>query len=1092
MFGCVSGASAKATLYRFMFNYSARNLILTAALVAISVTGCTREARKASALASAENDFKGGAYDNAKISYIKVLQLDQRSATPFARLGQIWLEEGAPLRAIAFLKKAEELAPKDSDNRLRLAQVYQAIGAQADARKEALKALEQSSTNEKALVFLTEIAHSPEEIGAAEEAIQKFPGKETALWHLAAANIALRKKDLAGAEEAIKKALAIDPKSPEAHQAQGIVNLVQKNPKGAVVELKTAATLAPARSNVQMTYAQFLSQIEGPDAATAYLKGLTAKAPDFLPAWIMLGRLAFAKGKYDEVSGNLENVFSRDPENIDARFLQSDVFLAKHEPEKAVTELEKLEKTYPELPPARYRMAQAYLQQNKTAQAGSELDQALAKNPDYTEAILARAELNLRTGKAAPAVSELQELLIKQPRLRPAQLLLADAYRAVGRTEDAASIFREQIKVTPDALEPYLVLGTIDVQRGKTDEARISFAKALELAPDNLLAIEQLVNLDLKAKDFAAATELVKGQLQKHPDRAAPWLLQGKLLMAQAQWKEAEKVLKKALELDPNSGTAYDMLVATYLTTNRLPDAAHELETVLAKAPQNQAALMTLAIIREKEKDYPKARDAYEKLLVLNPKFVPALNNLSYLYAEQFNQPDKAFELAQKARTLDSANPAVADTLGWAAYKRGDYQQALTLSQESATKVGDNPEIEFHLGMANYMMGQADAARAAFQKALAAPGNFPSKSKAQSRLALLGDVAGSSAALTVAQLEEMLKQQPNDPVARLRLAETYEKQNDWAHAAEAYEAALKINPKLPSAALKLAQIYSGPASNKEKALTYAKMARSLAPGDPKTTAILGRVAFDTGEFSWAYDLLREQARQADSDPRGLHDLAWAAYSLGKVAEARGAMQRSVNASPDAATASDGNEFLTLTALEINSAGLGSAKPGIDAQLKADPKYVPALMAAAALDLQSGSKTTAIDRYQQVLQRFPDFAPAQKQLAIFYADDPTHNAEAFDLATKARKSLPDDPALTRLLGQLSYTKKDYPRAIQFLQEVAEKKALDATGQYYLGMACKEEKRSSDAIKALTEALAGGNLPPPLVAEAQRALVELKKR
>ena len=31
-------------------------------------------------------------------------------------------------------------------------------------------------------------------------------------------------------------------------------------------------------------------------------------------------------------------------------------------------------------------------------------------------------------------------------------------------------------------------------------------------------------------------------------------------------------------------------------------------------------------------KDYPKERDAYEKLLAIDPNFTSALNNLAYLY----------------------------------------------------------------------------------------------------------------------------------------------------------------------------------------------------------------------------------------------------------------------------------------------------------------------------------------------------------------------------------------------------------------------------------------------------------------------------
>ena len=1057
-------------------------LTLTVCLFLSMLPGCTQEARKERYLAEGNKSFQAGAYDKARVYYMKVLQLDQRNAIAFARLGQIWLDGGAPLRAGAFLKKAEELAPNDSENRLRLANVYLTMGGSAEAKKEALNVLEQSPANGKALLLLTEMAHTPEAIKEAERAIAKFPARGTTSYHLAIANLAMRPQNMEVAERAIATAAQVEPKSPAVHQAKGTLDLLQKNPKGAVEEFKTAAQLAPLRSNFKMTYAQYLNQAEGAEAATAYLKEITTKAPDYLPGWTLLARIAFAGKKYEQVPAYLENVFSRDPENIDARLLQSDLWLAKHQPDKAITELEKLDKNFSGSPPVKYRLAQAYLQQNKSTQAADALDQALAKNPDYREAILARAELNLRTGHLPPAIRALEELLRKYPGFKPAQLLLADAYRAVGRPNDAAILFQEQIKVTPNAPDPYFFLGLTQLEQNKSDEARKSFEKVLELSPDNVLAVEQLINLDLRAKDFAAASPRVQGQLKQHPDRAASYIFDGRLLMAQFKWNEAERALKKALELDPDSVPAYDMLVTVYQTTNRLPQAAHELESVLSKAPNNQNALMRLAAIREKQKDFPKAREAYEKVLALNPGFVPALNNLSYLFAEQFNQPDKAYELAQKARTLDSRNPAVADTLGWAAFKRGDYPHALTLLEESSGKISDTPEIQFHLGMANYMMGRTDAARSAFQRALATPGDFPSKARAESQLALLGDGANT---LSSAQLEEMISQRPNDPTTRVRLAESYEREKEWGKAASAYEGALEINPKMGSAALKLARIYSGPPSNKEKALIYAKMARALAPDDPKTAALLGHVAYECRDYSWSYDLLRESSRQLGSDPQVLHDLSWAAYSLGKVDVAREAMQRSLDASPSPDVAADAKSFLTLTALETNPADLAGAKPVVDARLKADPNDGPALMAAATSDLQAGNKSAAVDRYQQILHKFPDFAPAQKRLASIYAEDPSHIQEAFDLGTKARKSLPHDPELAELLGQLSYQKKDYGRAIQLLQESARSKPLDAISQYYLGLACKEEKRPSDAVKALTEALVDGNLPAARRGSAERA-------
>ncbi|MEO5722515.1 MAG: tetratricopeptide repeat protein, partial [Chthoniobacterales bacterium] len=884
-------------------------LFTIAVFAAGSLTGCSAEARKTRWLERAARDYKAGEYDKAKIEYLKVIEIDPKDPEPFVKLGAIWWEEGAPLRAGAFLKRASEMVPNDTANRLRMARVHFTVGQLPEARKEVMTILEQTPNDGGALVLLTEMARTPEDLPAAEIAVQNFTEKETASYQIAVANVAIRKQDVPTAEAAIKRAVELEPKNPEAHQAMGILHLLQQDPKRAREEFKTAAELAPIRSPVRTTYAEYLSKTESPEAASAFLKEITDKAPDFLPAWIMLARQDFAKKKYDEAIKQLGNVFSRDPINIDACLLRADCLIAKNEPDKALEELEKIEKNYPGLPLVKYRFAQAYLQQKKAPQALTVLDQAIIANPNYLEAILLRAQINLQSGNPAAAVSALEEVLKGRAGLRPAQLLLAEGYRATGRLDDAANIFQEQIKQSPETPEFYFFLGVIQQQQKKIEEARASFEKVLTLAPENLLALSRLVELDLEQKDFPRAMGQVQSQLEKRPEVPALHFLQAKVLRAQKDSAGTEKALKKAMELDPKFLSAYEMLVSLYLEDDRLPEAIRQAEAVLSQNQKNEGAWMTLGLIYEKQKEYQKAADAYEKVLAVNESFIPALNNLAYLSAVHLNQLDKAYELAKKARTLDPVGPAISDTLGWVLFKRGDYQQAVILLQESLEKSGGSAEIGFHLGMAHSMMGQTDAARAAFQRALASTGDFPSRAEAESRLALLGDGSGQAQTMSVEQLEPLVKEQPNDPVTRMRLAEAYETKGALAQAAEAYEAALKLNPKLAPAALKLAQLYGGPLANREKALSYAKLARELSPSDPTTTAVLGRIAFETGDFPWSYNLLQESARQLTADPQVLHDLAWAAYSIGKVDDARGAMERCLKASPEPATADDAKSFL---------------------------------------------------------------------------------------------------------------------------------------------------------------------------------------
>src|SRR5439155_20831118 len=141
----------------------------------------------------------------------------------------------------------------------------------------------------------------------------------------------------------------------------------------------------------------------------------------------------------------------------------------------------------------------------------------------------------------------------------------------------------------------------------------------------------------------------------------------------------AETALRKAIKLDPNLAAPYNLLVAIYVQTNKLPNALKQLETVLAKNPQYSAALLTSGIIYERMGDFAKARDSYEKVLALSPNFVPALNNLAYIYSEKLNNLDRAAELARKPHELVPAEPSVQGTFRLALYRTVKCQETAEL-----------------------------------------------------------------------------------------------------------------------------------------------------------------------------------------------------------------------------------------------------------------------------------------------------------------------------------------------------------------------------------------------------------------------------
>jgi tetratricopeptide (TPR) repeat protein len=1063
------------------------SIVRAAALVLVAslLTGCPAAIRKSRARGRAESYFKAGQYDRAKIEYLNLLRLDPKDMTALERSGTMWLEDGAPLRAIPFLLRVRQMAPDKLDARIKLASAMIGLGATKEARKEVLDILEKNPGNADALVLLADAGQTSDDLAITEQQLEKVSNRDAPDIRFAAARVAMHKNNLEEATRQIEQGLAADPKSTRLHLAMGYLLLARQETARAGDEFKAAAEASPLRSPDRLKYIEFQLTHGAVDDGKAALHRMTEQTPDYLPAWITLTRISLAEQKYNEGLALLENVFSRDQDNPDGRLLQSEALLKKGNTAQAVAVLDKLNTTYPDNPIIKYRLAQAYAAAKNIPQARTALKQAITASPNYLEAIVALAQLNLASGNAQDVVSPMEELVRKQPKLSEARRLLASAYLGLGRVDDAAALFREQIKEDPKSAESYFFLGTILRLQKKNAEARQAFEKAAQLAPDNLNPLDQLVDIDLADKQFEAALQRVRQELAQKPDSAYAHCIEGKVWMAQHDYGRAESAFRKATELDPNMAAAYNALVTVYVAANKLPQAIAELESMLQKSPNNPSLLTMAAVAYDKLENYEKARDTYEKLLSLNPDSALTLNNLAYLYGNRLNQLDRAVELARKARTLEATNAAIADTLGWILYKRAEYQEALPLLQEAAGKTPQDPEIWFHLGLTYYMMGQNNSARSALEKAVGAATDFPDKGEAQRRLSQLDRPDGAGDQSSLEQTLALLKQQPDDPILLSKLGAAYDKAGQPAKAAEAYEKALKSNPNLAAAAAKLAQLYAGPLRNPEKALDWAKKARELAPNDTQIVGLLGGIAFQAGNFSWSYSLLQESARLQRDNPQTLFDLAWAAYALGKVAEARKTMQQALDAAPAGPRAEEEKQFVSLTARDQVSSETVNAESEIGKALQAQPDYVPALMAEAAIKLQRHDSDGATAIYARVLEKFPDFAPAQKRLAAIYAEKPENAAKAYDLAVKARKTLPDDPELANTLGEIAYARNEFAYAIRLFQESAARQSLTAKDLYYLGMAQLQTKDEASGRATLTRAVAAG-LPESLAQAAKQKL------
>src|SRR5262249_31753182 len=154
-------------------------------------------------------------------------------------------------------------------------------------------------------------------------------------------------------------------------------------------------------------------------------------------------------------------------------------------------------------------------------------------------------------------------------------------------------------------------------------------------------------------------------------------------------------------------------------------------------------------------------------------------------------------------------------------FKKGDYANALPLLAESAGRLPDAAEIQYHLAMAQYMLGQEGPARATLQKAVEASGNFPAKEEARARLALLAIDPACADAGARANVENYLRQNPNDPAALARLAALQQRDGKPEEAIQTYEKIIAGDPLYAPATRQLALLYAERSQDVGKAYDLA-------------------------------------------------------------------------------------------------------------------------------------------------------------------------------------------------------------------------------------------------------------------------------
>lgn len=599
--------------------------------------------------------------------------------------------------------------------------------------------------------------------------------------HVLTGQVALAKKDFPAALASLNKAAGIQ-RDTLTEYFLGVALFGQENYGQALNSFQRVLDLQPGFVQARtMVAATLLRQDRYEDAAQAVATVL-AQEPDNIAALRVASGAAIAMGNFDEANGYLQKAIetsphrgdlyiakgafeasvgevgesletlrqalAQDPKNIRVRVtLASDA--ARRQNYQTAMKLLK-EGLVGDRSDGVLRNMMGFLlnSQGKEGLAVEAFETAKKDAPNFKAPYFNLARISLRQADYESALREFDAVLTFAPEDTTALLNKARLLDIMKRQDDALQVLLQARD--NGTMQGFLALSQYYFELKKMPEALATIEEGLVTFPDNLLMMEMKARLQRLSQSLegALATYASMEKVQQgagYPNSVA-------MLLANNQEERARQIVDEQKERQPSSPYSYLLESVFFEQQNKLPAALKALEkgqkvsdstlplfrrmVILNDRLGNRGqslkvasqwvkqhkndfqAHFILGVYQEQAGDIQMAQESYRNCLRLNRNYVPALNNLAYLFTDRIGKPKEALPLARKAVELAPGNPAVLDTLGYVYFSLADYPKALEFFQKATNINPQMGDVHYHTAKTLVKLGKKVQAKAAVQKAL--------------------------------------------------------------------------------------------------------------------------------------------------------------------------------------------------------------------------------------------------------------------------------------------------------------------------------------------------------------------------------------
>ncbi|MBN2232269.1 MAG: PEP-CTERM system TPR-repeat protein PrsT [Deltaproteobacteria bacterium] len=864
-------------------------------------------------------------------------------------------------------------------------------------------------------------------------------------------------------------AVACGGQGKEALLHEGLKYSRSGNHRGAVVLFKNALEKDPNYVDARYHLADAYLHVGKFDQAEKELLKLSRQLPEDRRVALKLGELYIHTRRVDEAIGAISAVLEKEPENAAALDLLGAGWAMKGDDRKARDFFRRAIEKDPGNTRYRLHLARLYLGCREDALARSLLEDLLTDDAGNSEAAYLLAGLEARRGERDKALKIYNDLAAAKPGEFRATYLAGIIHLESRRLDAAAKSATDLQARFGKRPEGPRLQGLVDYFSQRYDEAEVQLLESLSRQPE-LSAFYFLGLTYFQQQKF----ELALSQFQKAIDVSPSFVKAREMvamtLLKQKRLDDAVNEARKALELGDDNALAHNILGSAYLAKGNFDDAMQEFDRAIAIDPGLADARLKKGLYRLSQGDPEKAEQELLGALNAAPEAMNTRLLLCSLYLRQQNY-EAALKALEDGLTGGPEDALLYNYMAAAHFGRQENEPALAALEKA--KAASPGYFTPYFNLAGWYASQRkyDQAIAEYQAILQ---QDPEQVKALVLVAALYEMTGKG--VTAGEYFKRAGATMT-PAGSLAYAEYLVRMRRFDEIAPIIDNALATHDSHPGLLEFKGRLLVGQKRLDEAAVVFTKL-EGIRPG--AGYPLLVEAYLRSGKADSARELAAKVIAENRELPYGYLLLA-AVHEAGRDLAAA---EKVLDGAPAAAKRKSPMIYMRLAAICERTARGPRALELYRQVAEAFPRYAMAEFAIGSHYERLGNQAEAVKYYESALLDDPNHIPALNNLAYLYAGNYSNREKALDLALRAYRSRPNEPAIIDTLGYILLQNERLPEARRLLEKAHGMLPKNPSIAVHLALTLEKLGETEKTVELLRQALENEQFPE---ADAARKLL-----